>query len=84
MDTSRWPFVLAVVVLLALIYNFLNTIFRSDVKRFSHDRLYIDYASYKKKETKKPSGSSSSPSPFVAPQLRTSFARFSTVAWKIR
>ncbi len=73
METTRWPFILAVVVLLALIYNFLNTIFRSDVKRFSHDRLYIDYASYKKKDTKKGTGGSSSPSPYVAPQLRNEF-----------
>ena len=73
METNRWPFILAVIVLLALIYNFLNTIFRSDVKRFSHDRLYIDYASYKKKDTRKPSGSGSSPSPFLAPHMRNEF-----------
>jgi len=49
METQRWGMILITVLLIVLIYNFLNTIFRSDVKRFSHDRIYVDYSTYKKR-----------------------------------
>ncbi len=48
MENSRWPVVLITIILIGLIYNFLNTIFKSDIKRFSHDRIYVDYQTYKK------------------------------------
>ncbi|NLI78092.1 MAG: hypothetical protein GX442_16875 [Candidatus Riflebacteria bacterium] len=47
-EERRWPTVIFILVLLFLVYNFLNTIFRSDIKRFAHDRIYVDYATYKK------------------------------------
>lgn len=50
MGERRWPTVLIIVILIGLIYNFLNTIFRSDVKRYSQDRIYVDYSTYTKKE----------------------------------
>ncbi|MBF0543234.1 MAG: hypothetical protein HQM08_02315 [Candidatus Riflebacteria bacterium] len=50
METKKWPMVLFTVTLIFLIYNFLNTIFHSDVKRFSHDRIYVDYSTYQKKD----------------------------------
>lgn len=48
MEPKRWPVIVITLVLLMLIYNFLSTIFRSDIKRFSHDRIYVDYSTYKK------------------------------------
>lgn len=48
MEPKRWPVVVVTIVLLLLIYNFLSTIFKSNIKRFSHDRIYVDYATYKK------------------------------------
>lgn len=51
METRNWPMVLIGVLLIALIFNFLKTIFSSDVKRFSHDRIYVDYSSYQTKGT---------------------------------
>jgi hypothetical protein len=47
MDERRWPMVLMTILMVALIFNFLRTVFKSDVKRFSHDRIYVDYASYR-------------------------------------
>lgn len=47
-EERRWPTVIFIILLVFLIYNFLNTIFRSDIKRFSHDRIYVDYSTYKK------------------------------------
>lgn len=49
METQRWGMILVTIILIVLIYNFLSTIFRSDVKRFSHDRIYVDYSTYKKR-----------------------------------
>ncbi|MBF0499537.1 MAG: hypothetical protein HQM09_05365 [Candidatus Riflebacteria bacterium] len=51
METRRWPMILFTIMLIALIYNFLATIFSSDVKRFSNDRIYVDYSTYKKTPT---------------------------------
>lgn len=48
MEPKRWPVVVVTIVLLLLIYNFLSIIFKSNIKRFSHDRIYVDYATYKK------------------------------------
>lgn len=48
MEPKRWPIIVVTLVLLILIYNFLSTIFRSNIKRFSHDRIYVDYSTYKK------------------------------------
>ena len=48
MEPKRWPVIVITIVLLILIYNFLSTIFRSDIKRFSHDRIYVDYSTYRK------------------------------------
>ncbi|MFZ2959251.1 MAG: hypothetical protein WA705_20385 [Candidatus Ozemobacteraceae bacterium] len=48
MENRRWPLVIFVIALVGLIYNFLTTVFTSDVKRFSHDRIYVDYSTYKK------------------------------------
>ncbi|MBF0409240.1 MAG: hypothetical protein HQM10_18010 [Candidatus Riflebacteria bacterium] len=50
METRKWPMVLFTLALIGFIYNFLNTVFRSDVKRFSHDRIYVDYSTYQKKD----------------------------------
>ena len=71
MNISRLPYPLVGIILLALIYNFLNTIFKSDIKRFSHDRLYIDYSSYKKKDVK--GKTQGGPITFMPPQMRQEF-----------
>jgi len=54
MEQRQWPMVLMTIVLLGLIYNFLNTIFKSDIKRFSHDRIYVDYSSTRKSRGSSP------------------------------
>ncbi len=61
MEERRWPTVIFIIVLVALVYNFLNTIFRSDIKRFSHDRIYVDYSTYKKPKAGEPAAPSYSP-----------------------
>ncbi len=43
----RWPIVGITILMIVLIYNFLTMIFKSDQKRFSHDRIYVDYSDYR-------------------------------------
>jgi hypothetical protein len=51
MELRNWALLVLGLVLLFLIVNFFRTIFKSDVKRYSHDRLYVDYSTYKTKST---------------------------------
>lgn len=44
---KRWPVIGITILMIVLIYNFLTTIFKSDQKRFSHDRIYVDYSDYR-------------------------------------
>ena len=44
---KRWPIVGITILMIVLIYNFLTMIFKSDQKRFSHDRIYVDYSDYR-------------------------------------
>ncbi len=44
---KRWPIVGITILMIILIYNFLTMIFKSDQKRFSHDRIYVDYSDYR-------------------------------------
>lgn len=55
----RWPIVGITILMIVLIYNFLTMIFKSDQKRFSHDRIYVDYSDYRH-GAKTPKGSTSS------------------------
>ncbi|OIP27828.1 hypothetical protein AUK22_04980 [bacterium CG2_30_54_10] len=48
LEERRWPTVVVAILLIWLIYNFLNTIFKSNIKRFSQDRIYVDYSTYSK------------------------------------
>lgn len=43
----RWAVATITIVLIILIYNFLTSVFRSDQKRFSHDRIFVDYSEYR-------------------------------------
>ena len=42
-----------------LIYNFITTIFKSDQKRFSHDRIYVDYSDFRHSAKNRKSSKSS-------------------------
>jgi len=48
MELRHWAYLLFALVLIVLIYNFLTTIFKTDQKRFTHDRIYVDYTAYRK------------------------------------
>jgi tetratricopeptide (TPR) repeat protein len=48
----RWAFAGISILMIILIYNFLTTIFKSDQKRFSHDRIFVDYSEYRSKPGK--------------------------------
>lgn len=54
MEPKRWPIVVVTIVLLVLIYNFLSMIFKPNIKRFSNDRIYVDYSTYKKSSRETP------------------------------
>ncbi len=43
----RWPIVGITLLMIVLVYNFLTMVFKSDQKRFSHDRIYVDYSDYR-------------------------------------
>lgn len=43
----RWAVAAITIILIILIYNFLTSVFRSDQKRFSHDRIFVDYSEYR-------------------------------------
>ncbi len=60
---KRWPIVGITLLMIVLIYNFLTMIFKSDQKRFSHDRIYVDYSDYRhgSKPVKAGSGSTAAP-----------------------
>ncbi len=53
-DRNNLPVWAGAIVLIALVFNFLNTIFKSDVKRFSPNRVYIDYSTHKKTDARAP------------------------------
>jgi len=44
---KRWAVAAITIILIILIYNFLTSVFRSDQKRFSHDRIFVDYSEYR-------------------------------------
>ncbi|GAB4270946.1 MAG: hypothetical protein Kow0029_08190 [Candidatus Rifleibacteriota bacterium] len=44
---KKWPVVGIILLLIILIYNFISIIFKSDQKRFSHNRIYVDYSDYR-------------------------------------
>ncbi len=48
----RWVMAVITIVLIVLIYNFLTAVFRSDQKRFNHDRMFVDYSEYRHTEKK--------------------------------
>ncbi|NCB38118.1 MAG: hypothetical protein EOM80_05050 [Erysipelotrichia bacterium] len=61
---KRWPVIGVTILMIVLIYNFLSTIFKSDQKRFSHNRIYVDYSDYRHgSKTPKSSGYSTTPHP---------------------
>ncbi|HNW36458.1 MAG TPA: hypothetical protein PKM25_16085, partial [Candidatus Ozemobacteraceae bacterium] len=69
MEPKRWPVVVVTIVMLVLIYNFLSTIFKSDIKRFSHDRIYVDYSTYRKTAKGTPDSSSPHFSSVISQQM---------------
>jgi tetratricopeptide (TPR) repeat protein len=44
---KKWPVIGITLLLIFLIYNFISSIFKSDQKRFSHNRIYVDYSDYR-------------------------------------
>ncbi len=44
---KKWPIVGITILLIFLVYNFISSVFKSDQKRFSHDRIYVDYSDYR-------------------------------------
>lgn len=44
---KNWGVIIITIIMIVLIYNFLTGIFKSDQKRFSHDRIYVDYSDYR-------------------------------------
>ncbi len=44
---KKWPIIGITLLLIVLIYNFISSVFKSDQKRFSHDRIYVDYSDYR-------------------------------------
>lgn len=44
---KRWVVIGITILLIVLVYNFLTTVFKSDQKRFSHDRVFVDYSEYR-------------------------------------
>jgi tetratricopeptide (TPR) repeat protein len=60
---KKWPVIGITLILILLIYNFVSSIFKSDQKRFDHNRIYVDYSDYrhtKKKPQKSPFKSTAS------------------------
>lgn len=47
MEDKRWPIIGISLLLILLIYSFLTTVFKSDQKRFNHDRIFVDYSDYR-------------------------------------
>jgi tetratricopeptide (TPR) repeat protein len=47
MDEKRWPIIGISLLMILLIYSFLTTVFKSDQKRFNHDRIFVDYSDYR-------------------------------------
>lgn len=47
MEEKRWPIIGISLLMILLIYSFLTTVFKSDQKRFSHDRIFVDYSDYR-------------------------------------
>lgn len=54
---KKWPVIGITLLLIILVYNFISSVFKSDQKRFSHNRIYVDYSDYR--NTGKSSKSSS-------------------------
>lgn len=44
---KKWPIIGITLLLIILVYNFISTIFKSDEKRFTHNRIYVDYSDYR-------------------------------------
>lgn len=44
---KKWPVIGITILLIVLVYNFISSVFKSDQKRFSHDRIYVDYSDYR-------------------------------------
>ena len=47
MEDKRWPIIGISLLMILLIYSFLTTVFKSDQKRFNHDRIFVDYSDYR-------------------------------------
>lgn len=44
---KRWAVIGITILMIVLVYNFLTTVFKSDQKRFSHDRIFVDYSEHR-------------------------------------
>ncbi|MDD3001994.1 MAG: hypothetical protein PHF29_09595 [Candidatus Riflebacteria bacterium] len=47
MSTKHWSFAILTVMLIILLYSFISTIFKSDQRRRTQGRLYVDYSDYR-------------------------------------
>lgn len=56
---KKWPLIGITLLLVFLIYNFISSVFKSDQKRFSHDRIYVDYSDYRNTKSAKSSSRAS-------------------------
>jgi tetratricopeptide (TPR) repeat protein len=59
---KKWPVIGISLLLIVLVYNFISTVFKSDEKRFSHNRIYVDYSDYRSKNKLAKTSKTSSPS----------------------
>ena len=48
MELKNWAVLVFSIILFVLVFSFLRTIFRTEKKQFSHDRIYVDYATYQR------------------------------------
>lgn len=54
MEIKNWVILIFSLIFFILIVNFLRTIFGTDKKEFSQDRIYVDYSTYQKPKAYKP------------------------------
>lgn len=69
MEIRNWGILIIFLALSALVFNFLRTIFKADVKKFSQERLFVDYNTYKKPASAAPGKTAVVWSPVIQQQV---------------
>lgn len=47
MSTKHWSFAILTLMVIVLLYSFISTVFKSDQRRRTQGRLYVDYSDYR-------------------------------------